>query len=282
MLGRWKKQLFVSLHHQNIGKIMIRIVKLLLIYFAIQLAFGGVFTVGYMLANGLTSLPSAADATLVFLSLLAQVLATITTGLYLHLSGYARLDGKTFAPCRGSVLAVSVLLIVGMGCWTNYINEALELPNHLEQTFDMMMHSPLGIIAIVVLAPFVEELLFRKAIQGYLMQVWNPAGAIIVSSLIFGLIHLNPIQIPFAFVTGLVLGWVYYRTNSLRAPVLMHFINNGSSVLLYHCTDDPNATMRDMLGQEGALIVAVAGCLVTVLCVWLLQKKLTNRILIKQ
>ena len=91
------------------------------------------------------------------------------------------------------------------------------LPDNMKDVFEQMMNNPLGIISIVVMAPLVEELLFRGAIQGYLMRKWNmPYLGIVISSLIFGVVHGNPAQIPFAFVVGMALGWMYYLTVLLR------------------------------------------------------------------
>ena len=137
----------------------------------------------------------------------------------------------------------------------------------MKDVFEQMMNNPLGIISIVVMAPLVEELLFRGAIQGHLMRMWKmPYLGIVVSSLIFGVVHGNPAQIPFAFVVGMALGWVYYLTGSLIPGILMHFINNGSSVLLYALSGDPDATMISSFGENGALALAVAGieCIVLI------------------
>ena len=63
----------------------------------------------------------------------------------------------------------------------------------------------------VLLAPFLEEILFRGIIQkGLINKVLKPAKAIIFSSLAFGIFHLNPWQTVNAFLLGLVLGVVYY------------------------------------------------------------------------
>ena len=57
---------------------------------------------------------------------------------------------------------------------------------------------------------------------------------------------------PFAFVTGLALGWMYYRTGSLLPGILMHFVNNSAAVASFLLADDPNATMVSTYGQTGA------------------------------
>lgn len=53
----------------------------------------------------------------------------------------------------------------------------------------------------------------------------------------FGVVHGNWVQAPFAFVTGLALGWMYYRTGSLLPGILMHFVNNSAAVLSFLLAD---------------------------------------------
>jgi membrane protease YdiL (CAAX protease family) len=89
------------------------------------------------------------------------------------------------------------------------------------------------ILMTVVFAPVLEELLFRGIIlKGMLNMKMNPTKAIVVSALIFGLIHGNPWQTTGAFFLGLVLGWVYQKTQSLIIPILLHAFNNGIASLM--------------------------------------------------
>lgn len=253
-----------------------RTIKLLLYFFAYQLAFMGVFICGYMIHKGVFEVPQTPDSTYTSLILLAQILSTAAMGIHLLVGKYVPLDRKTWSYCSSSkVLIASVVFILALGLWTNYLSELADLPNSMQETFEMMMRHPLGIIAIVIMAPIVEELLFRGAIEGYLLRKWkHPAGAIVFSSLVFGLVHGNWVQAPFAFVIGLALGWMYYRTGSLLPGILMHFVNNSTAVLGFLITDNPDATMVSEYGPQGAAWMAVAGAVVTVLCVYLFQKKL--------
>lgn len=253
-----------------------RTIKLLLYFFAYQLAFMGVFICGNMIHKGVFEVPQTPDSTYTSLILLAQVLSTAAMGIHLLVGKYVPLDRKTWSYCSSSkVLIASVVFILALGLWTNYLSELADLPNSMQETFEMMMRHPLGIIAIVIMAPIVEELLFRGAIEGYLLRKWkHPAGAIVFSSLVFGLVHGNWVQAPFAFVIGLALGWMYYRTGSLLPGILMHFVNNSTAVLGFLITDNPDATMVSEYGPQGAAWMAVAGAVVTVLCVYLFQKKL--------
>lgn len=256
-----------------------RTIKLLLYFFAYQLAFMGVFICGYMIHKGVFEVPQTPDSTYTSLILLAQVLSTAAMGIHLLVGKYVPLDRKTWGYHSSSkVLVTSVVFILALGLWTNYLSELADLPNSMQETFEMMMRHPLGIIAIVIMAPIVEELLFRGAIEGHLLRKWkHPAGAIVFSSLVFGVVHGNWVQAPFAFVIGLALGWMYYRTGSLLPGILMHFVNNSTAVLGFLITDNPEATMVSEYGPQGAVWMAVAGAAVTVLCVYLFQKKLVTQ-----
>lgn len=255
-----------------------RVIKLILYYIAYQLAFQGVFVCGCVLFTH-------SDFDSVGLSpyfipgiIVCQILATLSVGIHLILGGYITDRKESFSLCKFNNMIASAILIVSMGCWTNYLNELLNLPNNLEKAFDAMLNSPLGIFSIVVLAPIVEELLFRGAIQGHLMRIWkNPKWAILTSSLIFGIVHGNPVQIPFAIVTGLVLGWIYYRTNSLLPGMLMHFINNGLSVVLYYLSGKTDSSMCELLGNGGALCLAMGGVLVSVMCIGYIHRNTTPK-----
>ena len=77
---------------------------------------------------------------------------------------------------------------------------------------------------ISFLAPLAEELLFR----GLILRTLEPAGkqfAIVVSAALFALLHGNIIQLPFAFLTGLVMGYVAMEY-SLAWAIALHVVNN--------------------------------------------------------
>ena len=255
-----------------------RTIKLLLLYFAYQLAFFGVLVGVYMLKNGVMEMPDVSCSEYMSVIMWAQFLSTLSIGLHVILGKYVSVDVfKLKIPNKWSILIASAVFIVVMGLWTNYFSELAGLPDNMKDVFEQMMNNPLGIISIVVMAPLVEELLFRGAIQGYLMRKWNmPYLGIVISSLIFGVVHGNPAQIPFAFVVGMALGWMYYLTGSLIPGILMHFINNGSSVLLYALSGDPDATMISSLGENGALALAVSGIVLTVVCIFIIRKKIVK------
>ena len=167
-------------------------------------------------------------------------LAWATTGLFmaasamlLHLIcwGYFSFGKQPFRQVGGKVMLLSIMLVFAAMFAFNVLAQELGLPDELSEVIKQVSNNVLGCITIAVLAPILEEVLFRGAIQGYLMRKYNPTVGIVVAALVFGLIHMNPIQIFYAFCLGLVFGWMYYRTRSLMPVIIGHVLNNSLAVV---------------------------------------------------
>lgn len=87
------------------------------------------------------------------------------------------------------------------------------------------------LVATAIVPAFSEEFLFRGVLLGKLRKYGN-GFAIFVSALFFGLFHGNIGQIPFAFVGGLVMGFMTVKTNSMLPAMATHFLNNLLSVFM--------------------------------------------------
>ena len=125
-----------------------------------------------------------------------------------------------------SEFVVSLLPIEGeyWGAWYESFSQVME---------DMGESTLAMVLTTVIMAPLLEEILFRGIIlKGMLNMKMNPKKAIVISALVFGLIHGYPWQATGAFLLGLVLGWVYYKTQSLLIPILLHAFNNGVAALM--------------------------------------------------
>lgn len=81
-----------------------------------------------------------------------------------------------------------------------------------------------------VIAAVAEEYFFRGAICKSL-AVYGKGTAIIVSAVLFALMHANVEQLIYAFVAGLLLAWIYVETQSIIFPILVHFLNNAIPTL---------------------------------------------------
>ncbi|MBO5194186.1 MAG: CPBP family intramembrane metalloprotease [Bacteroidales bacterium] len=108
-----------------------------------------------------------------------------------------------------------------------------EMPESLKAVLDNMMTGmPLwaSLLSVSVFAPFFEEWLYRGMVLRGLLGRMKPVWAITVSALFFAVIHFNPWQALPAFVLGMLFGYVYYRTGSLKLTMLMHCVNNTFAV----------------------------------------------------
>ena len=84
-----------------------------------------------------------------------------------------------------------------------------------------------AIFKVVIMAPVIEELIFRGVIMHGLMRNYSKFTAVFVSALMFALFHLNPWQFPATFILGIVLGILMLRTRNIYLCILGHAINNG-------------------------------------------------------
>ena len=227
---------------------VIRIVKLLIYYAIYQVAFTylavimcGVY---YVVTNGvspdavseiagsITSANSPVFAWAVSLGLLGS--SAMCLWHLMHF-GYFKFGKEPFKQVKGDVMLISVVFIFCSMAVFNYMAQAVELPDNLEAQMAQMAKNIFGMFAIAVLGPVLEEVLFRGAIQGFLMRKFNnPWVGIVIASAIFGIVHMNPIQVFYAFFLGLVFGWLYYRTGSLMPCIVGHVLNNSlAAVTMY-------------------------------------------------
>lgn len=137
------------------------------------------------------------------------------------------------------------MLIVGYGIIIvhNIILLILGVDTQGKQIQDILnsIDSPIWFfIAAAIVAPLVEEIFFRGFLfQGFRQRYgWVPA--LLISSAIFSAAHLDPASLIPTFILGLILSYVYHRSNSLWPGILIHFlINASSSLLIYLATRLP-------------------------------------------
>lgn len=130
--------------------------------------------------------------------------------------------------------------------------ELLPLPDFSTQELMQVMSSRWGYLTICIFAPLVEEVVFRGAVLRSLLQRMNSRwGAIALSAFLFALVHLNPAQMPHAFLIGLLLGWLYERTRSILPGIMVHWVNNTVVYVVYNLL--PNLSERpvyDLFGGD--------------------------------
>lgn len=95
-----------------------------------------------------------------------------------------------------------------------------------------------GAIAMILLVglavPFAEELFFRGLLYRWMRVRWGFWVGLLFSSLVFGLLHVDPSLIGATFIMGLALGWIYERSQSLWPSILIHAFNNTLELVLLY------------------------------------------------
>lgn len=129
----------------------------------------------------------------------------------------------------GIYMAVSVVLTI-----TFAIFSGSELVSQYSQTMDLLTQDKLwiDILAVGILAPVSEELVFRGLVFNRLRYFVNERGAILTSAFIFGMMHMpSVIQVGYAFVLGYILAYAYSKFENILVPILIHMIFNLSNFL---------------------------------------------------
>ncbi|NEZ46571.1 CPBP family intramembrane metalloprotease [Clostridium niameyense] len=106
----------------------------------------------------------------------------------------------------------------------------------VSKIFEEMLHTPIAaLISMVLVAPIFEEIIFRGIILDGLLKKYRAINAIVISGLMFGVFHFNLTQGINAFFIGIILGIIYFSTNSLIPCMFMHFANNFFCWITAYC-----------------------------------------------
>lgn len=125
----------------------------------------------------------------------------------------------------------------------------------------------IAVISIAVVPALAEEFLFRGVVLGILRK-FGDSFAVITSSIFFGFMHQNFIQLPFAFIGGLVLAYITIYTGSITPAIAVHFANNLFSYIF--------TTLPVYIGSEISdtiyMIIIVISAVLSFLSIYKLSK----------
>ena len=242
------------------------------VFLALQVLAGGIIQGVYLLWKG----PGAVlDATGTILTMV--LFSVVTMALFLW-QKWAVVARHWIQTRPWVVLIWCVLAALGTIIPSGWLQEQMpELPNLVEEEFDMILRDRYGYFVVGLLVPLAEELVFRGAILRSLLK-WNsrPWVAILISAVLFSAAHMNPAQIPHTLLIGLLLGWLYYRTDSIVPGVVFHWVNNTVAYVLYNFYPNPDLKLIDLFGTQQLVLMAV-GFSLCILIPSLLQLNLRMR-----
>ncbi len=255
----------------DFGEFLLSVVKCggyLAVYFLINV----VVSAPLVLANPNADVNELSVKYALPLTLLANAVFILATAIFYNMkSRYSSFQERVgikpfnkkalpYIVCLGICVLYSVNLIISLAI--TYLPVPESWIKMLNENSDAILSSGMfmQILTVAIIGPIAEELLFRGLMLGSLSKHCNKWLAIIATSLIFGLVHGHPIGIIYASCLGILMGWLYCKTESLIAPIIFHMIYNLFSLA------SPN------MNDSTFLIVGAAGTLISVACVILIAK----------
>ena len=195
-------------------------------------------------------------------ALVSAFSSVITLIIFLKTKWTPLTRGYLLSKPWGTLLWV-VLFALGTIIPLSFLYEQLgiEMDENTQQIFTSLMKEPWGYVAVGILAPLAEEVVFRGAILRTLLGIMSKKNhwvAILISAAIFGVVHANLAQFVNALLMGLLLGWMYYRTGSLVPGILLHWVNNTMAYVLTNIMPQSDGKLIDLFhGDEKTVYYAV-------------------------
>jgi len=134
------------------------------------------------------------------------------------------------------IFSIGVLIIIDT--IDRIIHQIIPTPDYIIDLSGIMQpDSTLGYVflflAVVIVAPVGEEIVFRGFLQKFLEEYWKDiTRAVLVTSLFFAMIHFNPFWIIQIYILGVLLGFLSWKTKSVIPSIMLHSINNGAAYML--------------------------------------------------
>lgn len=155
------------------------------------------------------------------------------------------------------------------------LDKVLPPPAWFWEMFNKIFESDYGIygaiLKVVIMAPLIEELIFRGVIMHGLMRNYSKFTAVFVSALMFALFHLNPWQFPATFVLGLLLGILMLRTRNIYLCIMGHAINNGLVLISIAYWGELQKTSFFQSSKSSQLIISALVAFAALVLIFLLS-----------
>lgn len=136
---------------------------------------------------------------------------------------------------------LGIYLMIGIGCQLfmsrilMYLRPLLKtLFIYYDDTISSLFDADAIVVAVyvIILAPIVEELMLRGILLTRLRHGISFTAANVIQAAVFGIYHWDIVQGIYAFVIGLILGYIYEKKRTLLAPIIVHVLINGSGFLI--------------------------------------------------
>jgi len=256
---------------------MWKAVKYVLVYYAFQIAVAILLMIPILALKGNyeTAIP------------VSLLISAVLFCWYIVSKREVRLLKESFSVRPWTILLPCVLIWLAFLLPELMMSETLELPDVMNEEMEQSLLSVFGLIAVGIVVPVAEEFLFRGAVLGSLLKWKQTEGrpwlAVLLSAVIFAVVHLNPAQMPGAFFMGLLFGWLCYRTGSLLPGIIIHILNNslvsiaGIIDKLYPSEEPEPETIAEAFGSPGLEYLAIGLSLIVLVECVLVLVRMVNR-----
>ena len=201
------------------------------------------FSLSGIILGIFTSTPNQIDKVYLYLSFfLGQGVIILPPIFYLNFKKKSIIDSFRVKPVSFNIILHSTIFSIGIiilfDALDRIIHQIIPAPDYIIDLGKIMQpESTSGLIflflAVVVMAPIGEEIVFRGFLQKFLEEKWNDVTrAVLITSLFFAIIHFNPYWTIQIYLLGVILGFLSWKTKSIIPSVILHGINNGMAFTL--------------------------------------------------
>lgn len=209
------------------------------------------------------------------LGMFASVLAGSLLGVLLPLAVIARpAPGRMLAdlgldiPAPGILAATAALMLCSLLPTSRLAElsmrlhppspgwEGFMLENLPQSTWEIILAG----LTVIVVAPLVEEIIFRGLLQNLTARIWGAVPGMVIAAIVFALVH-NEAWFLFGLIgVGLVLGFVFQATGSVTAAWVAHAVHNAVSLgLMVNAQDATSEPAALTIQDAGWLLLSIAG-----------------------
>jgi len=259
------------MHLSNKVKVVLEGIIILVLFLFIQVLvsfFGGIVSaiVCAVYSNGHFDYMRLLSVMAPYLLLISEILSIIVFGIWYHLLLVKHKSDDTNSGVKNicnfksigfiisaTFAAFSIALLI-----SNIVSAVWSSSNEL---FNKIMGNALGddnfigYISIMLLAPLSEELSFRGVLLHKSKNVYGMTGCIVLNTILFAVMHLNPLQFLYVLPVGALLTYIAYKYKTVIASMIAHIINNTVGVLI------PLFLHRNPNNIEAVILLIVAAAI---------------------
>lgn len=170
----------------------------------------------------------------------------------------------------------AIIILVGIEVFNNVISvlmiRYLDMSSYIESIRRILANNHIfAIMYICIIGPFVEELIYRGVLLGGFLKRYKPTIAIVISTVIFTIIHGNAPQMIAALILGTALGVLFIRFRSVILCFIVHALHNSISLIV--TSNDKYLEIFKTQSLIVALFISILGLIFALYMVWLLSKE---------